>query len=73
MGRRRDARGRELPLDDPWADRLGATAAGPEGSLVDRMLSLREVFPAAIAEHDGFRTALRVEVTGLLRSLDAAE
>jgi fructuronate reductase len=73
VGRRRDAHGRELPLDDPWADRLGATAAGPEGSLVDRMLSLREVFPAAIAEHDGFRTALRVEVTGLLRSLDAAE
>lgn len=73
VARRRDVHGHELPLDDPWADRLGATAAGPDGSLVDRMLSLREVFPAAIAEHDGFRAALRVEVADLLRSLESRE
>lgn len=70
VARRRDVHGRELPLEDPWADRLVAAAAGPDGSLVDRMLSLREVFPAEIAEHDGFRSALRAETASLLRGLD---
>jgi fructuronate reductase len=70
VARRRDVHGHELPLDDPWADRLSAAAAGRDGSLVDRMLSLREVFPAEVAEHDGFRAALRAEIACLLRSLD---
>jgi fructuronate reductase len=69
VARRRDVHGHELPLEDPWADRLSAAAAGPEGSLADRMLALREVFPAEIAEHDGFRAALRAEVAKLLSSL----
>ena len=69
VARRRDVHGHELALDDPWADRLSAAAAGPDGSLVDRMLSLREVFPTAIAEHDAFRAALRAEVADLLRTL----
>ena len=69
VARRRDVHGHELPLDDPWADRLSAAAAGPDGSLADRMLSLREVFPAEVAEHDGFRAALRAEVADLLSSL----
>jgi fructuronate reductase len=69
VAHRRDIHGRELPLDDPWADRLGAVAAGADESLVDRMLSLREIFPAEIAEHDGFRAALRAGVADLLRGL----
>jgi fructuronate reductase len=73
VARRRDVHGHELPLDDPWADRLSVAAAGPDPSLADRMLALREVFPAQLAEHDGFRAALRVEVARLLRSVDAPE
>lgn len=66
VARGRDVTGTELPLDDPWADRLRAAAAGDDAGLVDRMLDL-DVFPADVAGHDGFRTALRGEVADLLR------
>ena len=66
VARGRDALGAELPLDDPLAERLREVAAGPEVDLVDRMLSLAEVFPAALREHDGFRAALRSDAAALL-------
>jgi len=69
VARGRDALGNELPLDDPLAERLREAAAGPESGLADRMLALREVFPAEVAGHDGFRTALRTEVTALLTAV----
>jgi len=67
VARGSDLLGNPLPLDDPLAARLRETAgAGPESGLVDRMLDLREVFPRELAEHEGFRAALRTEVAGLL-------
>jgi len=66
--RGRDAHGTELPLDDPLAARLREAAAGPEPSLADRMLALREVFPPEVADHPAFRTTLRTEVATLLTS-----
>ncbi|MBQ0895729.1 mannitol dehydrogenase family protein [Micromonospora sp. U56] len=57
----RDARGRELPLDDPLADRLRVAAAAGTGDpkrLVDSLLRVEEIFDADLPEHDGFRAAL---------------
>jgi fructuronate reductase len=72
VARGRDVHGETLPLDDPFADRLLAAAAGPDRDLVDRMLALEGVFPEAVREHDGFRTALRAEVADLRRLIPAA-
>ncbi|MFE9957302.1 mannitol dehydrogenase family protein [Micromonospora sp. NPDC005299] len=61
----RDVRGRELPLDDPLADRLLAAAAagtGNPGRLVDSLLRVEEIFGADLPEHDGFRAALTEHV-----------
>ncbi len=69
VGRGRDREGRPLPLDDPLADRLHDAAAGPDAGLADRMLTVTEVFPAAVTGHDGFRTAFRAEVADLLRQI----
>ncbi len=69
VGRGRDRTGRTLPLDDPLAGRLRDAAAGPDATLADRMLGVTEVFPAAVAGHDGFRAALRAEVADLLREV----
>ncbi|SIR83918.1 mannitol dehydrogenase family protein [Micromonospora avicenniae] len=57
----RDAGGRELPLDDPLADRLrmaAAAGAGDPNRLVDSLLNVEEVFGADLPEHDGFRDVL---------------
>ncbi|MFE9691865.1 mannitol dehydrogenase family protein [Micromonospora sp. NPDC005806] len=57
----REARGRELPLDDPLADRLRAAATAGVGDprrLVDSLLRVEEIFGADLPEHDGFRAAL---------------
>ncbi|WP_207914177.1 mannitol dehydrogenase family protein [Micromonospora sp. KC213] len=60
--------GRQLPLDDPLADRIrAALAAAPDtpAGTVDAVFALREVFPAALAEDD----QVRAEVTGWLTAL----
>lgn len=57
----RDARGRELPLDDPLADRLRAAAAAGAGDpkrLVDSLLNVEEIFGADLPEQEGFRAVL---------------
>lgn len=69
VARGRDAGGRELPLDDPLADRLREAASGDDAGLADRMLALRAVFPEQVADDDRFREALRTEVRDLLRTL----
>lgn len=56
--RGRDVNGRPLRLDDPMADLLRETAAGPEGGLADRLLALREIFPSDVAGNAGFRAAV---------------
>jgi fructuronate reductase len=72
VARGRDVTGAALPLDDPFADRLRQTAAGPDAELADRMLGLTDLFPESVREHDGFRAALRTEVADLLRTVPAA-
>jgi fructuronate reductase len=64
--RGRDVAGRPLVLDDPLADALREAAAGPEGGLAGRLLAVREIFPAEIAEHPGFRAAVDDAVRRLL-------
>ncbi|MFG1834264.1 mannitol dehydrogenase family protein [Micromonospora chersina] len=57
----RDARGRQLPLDDPLADQLRVAAAAGAGDpkrLVDSLLHVEEVFGPDLPEHDAFRAAL---------------
>ena len=57
----RDMRGRDLPLDDPMADRLRTATAGADTDprrLVDALLAVPEIFGADLPEHDGFRAAL---------------
>ncbi|PWU58555.1 mannitol dehydrogenase [Micromonospora globispora] len=66
----RDVRGRDLPLDDPMADRLRtatAGAGGGPGRVVDSLLRIPEIFGADLAEHDGFRAALVEHVGRLMK------
>ena len=63
-----DVAGHDLPLDDPLADRLREAASGDDAGLADRMLALRAVFPAQVADDDAFRAAVRAEVRDLLRA-----
>jgi fructuronate reductase len=70
VARGRDAHGRDLPLDDPLADRLRTATAGRANDpqrLVSSLLGLPEVFGADLAEHDGFRAALVDHVARLTR------
>lgn len=72
----RTVAGAPLVLDDPIADVLRAAAAevaAPEAvgsadaaALAARMLRLDQVFPAQVAEHDGFRDAVTAHVERLL-------
>lgn len=62
--------GTHLVLDDPLATELRQAATGPDAGLAGRMLSLRQVFPAAVAEHAGFRAAVERHVTDLLARFD---
>ena len=64
--RGRDVNGRPLVLDDPLADVLREAAAGPETGLADRLLAVREIFPADLAGHPGFRAAVTDAVRRLL-------
>lgn len=68
VARGRDVHGRDLPLDDPLADRLRAAAAADAGDpprLVDSLLRVEEIFGADLPEHDGFRAALTDHVARL--------
>jgi fructuronate reductase len=61
VARGRDIRGRDLPLDDPLADRLrAAAAAGGDDPrrLVSSLLNVQEIFGTDLPDHDGFRAAL---------------
>jgi fructuronate reductase len=61
VARGRDVRGRDLPLEDPLAERLRAAAgAGGEDPrrLVSSMLDLQEVFGTDLRDHDGLRAVL---------------
>lgn len=70
--------GAPLVLDDPLAPVLRAAATGPDAGpdtgpdagLVARMLALRQVFPATLAEHAGFRATVELHVTELLGRFD---
>lgn len=64
--------GEPLVLDDPLATELRQAATGPDTRLVARMLSLRQVFPPAVAEHAGFRAAVERHVADLLGRFEGA-
>ncbi|WP_432896538.1 mannitol dehydrogenase family protein [Micromonospora matsumotoense] len=60
--------GTVLPLDDPLADRITAalaTAGDTPAGTVEALFALPEVFPAALADDDGFRA----DVAGWLGAL----
>ncbi|WP_197698992.1 mannitol dehydrogenase family protein [Micromonospora inositola] len=66
----RDVRGRDLPLDDPMAERLGtagAAAGGDPQRLVDALLHVDEIFGADLRDHQGFRAALVDHVAQLTK------
>ena len=69
VARGRDRTGRPLPLDDPLADRIRATAAGDDLGLADRMLNLTEVFPSPVRDNAGFRQSFRTSVATLLHQI----
>lgn len=53
--------GTRYNISDPLADMLQARAASAQGephALMEALLTIREVFPASLAEHAGFRAAL---------------
>ncbi len=64
---RRSDGGRELTVDDPLAGRIGARLDGREDppAVVDRLLSMREIFDDELAGDAGLR-ALLVELLGRL-------
>ena len=64
--------GKPLVLDDPLATELRQAATGPDTGLVARMLSLGQVFPAAVADHVGFRAALERHAADLLGRFEGA-
>jgi fructuronate reductase len=64
--RGRDANGRPLVLDDPMAEALREAAAGSEAGLADRLLAVREIFPAEVADHTEFRAAVTEAARRLL-------
>ena len=54
-----DEAGKELPINDPLADRLRAIANASTGKQrVEAMLDLREVFPQSLASRPEFRAGL---------------
>lgn len=65
----RDVDGRELPLDDPMADRL-ATVRGQSdaGRIVDDLLGVEAIFGADLPDHQDWRNSLRDLVDQLLKT-----
>ncbi len=57
--------GARVPLDDPLAATLAASAAGPLDGLGDRMLGVRAVFGADLAGSEAFRAAVRAALRDL--------
>ncbi|MEH0111175.1 mannitol dehydrogenase family protein [Tersicoccus sp. MR15.9] len=69
----RDAEGRELPLDDPLADRLGAVRGNTDpAAVVDDLLTVREVFGTDLPDHTVWRDDLVAAVGDLLAAPVAA-
>ncbi len=69
VAKARDIHGRQLPLEDPLADRLrAAAAAGGDNPrrLVNSLLGVHEIFGTDLAVHDGFRAALAEHVGRLI-------
>ena len=64
-----DEAGQPIDVRDPMADRLRAAwdSAGDAGGRVAAFLSIRDVFPATLAENPGFRQALTEALDGLTR------
>ncbi|MEV0157150.1 mannitol dehydrogenase family protein [Micromonospora sp. NPDC050686] len=69
-----DVRGRELPLDDPLADRLRAAASADAdpSRLVDSLLRVSEIFGPDLPEHGGFRAVLTEQVMRLRTDLNGS-
>jgi fructuronate reductase len=67
--RGRDIAGRSLTLDDPQAGRLREAAAGTDAGLVDRMMALRGIFTAEVAEDSAFREAVAGHLARLLKEV----
>ncbi|MCW3840750.1 mannitol dehydrogenase family protein [Micromonospora yasonensis] len=68
VARGRDVRDRDLPLEDPLADRLRAAAATGDGDprrLVSSMLDIQEIFGTDLRDHDELRAVLIDHVAGL--------
>lgn len=63
LARRQTLDGRPLAIEDPRAEELCATAAGPESSLVDRFLKLPGIFSERLVEDAAWRRLL-IEATG---------
>jgi fructuronate reductase len=63
----------DVPIVDPLADALGTLARGCSDGPgdVDRFLALAEVFPPALAAHEGFRGAVVRAYAGLAADPDA--
>lgn len=63
-----DAKGRPLEIEDPLADRLRTAVGGASDArgIVAGLLGVREVFDAALAGSDTFRTMLTEDVDALL-------
>ncbi|WP_252442788.1 mannitol dehydrogenase family protein [Pseudonocardia humida] len=66
VARGRDVAGRALPLDDPLADRLRASAAGPRRGLAERLLAVPEVFDDELRDSAVLRALLDEHLHELL-------
>ncbi len=74
----RDDAGQSIPVNDPLAERLMPLAASdrPAAQVVERLLDVQAVFPAALAARVEFRVRLtdaleRLRAAGTLAALDA--
>ena len=71
----RDPHGREIPVDDPLADRLREAAGEGKapGALVDGLLGVTEVFGADLPAQTAFREELTAQVAELLAQTRAGQ
>jgi fructuronate reductase len=62
----RSEQGISFELDDPMADRLRALVGQGQQGLVERLLAVREIFPAALAEDARFVTSVNTAYAALI-------
>jgi fructuronate reductase len=62
--------GAALELSDPMAARLKAVAAQGQDGLVERLLDVREIFPAALAQDERFAASVK-SAHGMLARMGA--